>query len=172
MDAIRSCPEKPRPVAPVHPHFPADGRLPEPKPPNNMNPNPSSVLPALRISSADHQRLRLLVAAAIQSQPRLRGTLQPLQTELARAEVLPAVLVPPTVVVMGSRVEVEDRESGEVDTYTLVYPEQADGASGRLSILAPIGMAIIGFAEGDTFAWRTPGGTRQLLIRKVTPPVV
>lgn len=135
-----------------------------------MKTTETSLLPTLRISSADHQRLRLLVDAAIQSQPRLRATLQPLQTELARAEVLPAVLVPPTVVVMGSRVEVEDRASGEVDTYTLVYPEQADGAAGRLSILAPIGMALIGFAEGDTFAWRTPGGTRQLLIRRVTPP--
>lgn len=126
----------------------------------------------LRISAADHERLRLLVNAMIQAQPRLRETLQPLRTELERAEVLPPGAMPPTVVVMGSKVEIEDRESGEVDTYTLVYPEHADGAAGRLSILAPIGMAVIGFAEGDTFAWRTPGGTRQLLIRKVEPPAV
>lgn len=124
----------------------------------------------LRISAADHERLRLLVNTMIASQPRLRATLQPLRTELERADVLPPEVMPRTVVVMGSKVEIEDRESGEVDTYTLVYPEHADGAAGRLSILAPIGMAVIGFAEGDTFAWRTPGGTRQLLIRKVEPP--
>lgn len=112
----------------------------------------------------------MLVNTAMASQPRLRETLQPLCAELERAEVLPAETLPPSVVVMGSRVEIEDRESGEVDTYTLVYPEQAAAAAGRLSILAPIGTAIIGFAEGDTFAWRTPGGTRQLLIRKVSPP--
>jgi len=135
-----------------------------------MNPNATATLPALRISSSDHERLRLLVATVIQSQPRLRETLEPLRIELERADVLPAGIIPGTVVVMGSKVEIEDRENGEVDTYTLVYPELADGAAGRLSILAPIGMAVIGFAQGDTFAWRTPGGTRQLLIRRVEPP--
>jgi len=134
-----------------------------------MNPT-TSLLPSLRISGKDHERLRLLVNAVIQSQPRLREKLEPLKLELERADVLPAEVIPPTVVVMGSRVEIEDRESGEVDTYTLVYPEHADAAAGRLSILAPIGTAIIGFAQGDTFAWKTPGGTRQLLIRKVEPP--
>jgi regulator of nucleoside diphosphate kinase len=135
-----------------------------------MEPDTSTALPSLRISASDHERLRLLVATVIQAQPRLRETLEPLRVELERAAVLPAEVIPPTVVVMGSRVEIEDRESGEVDTYTLVYPEQADAAAGRLSILAPIGTAIIGFAQGDTFAWRTPGGTRQLFIRKVEPP--
>lgn len=135
-----------------------------------MNPT-TSTLPSLRITGKDHERLRLLVNTVIQSQPRLREKLEPLKLELERVDVLPAEVIPPTVVVMGSRVEIEDRESGEVDTYTLVYPEHADGAAGRLSILAPIGTAIIGFAQGDTFAWKTPGGTRQLLIRKVEPPV-
>jgi regulator of nucleoside diphosphate kinase len=129
-----------------------------------------TTLPVLRLSTSDHQRLRMLVDMVIQSQPRLRETLQPLRNELERADVLPPELLPRTVVVMGSKVEVEDRESGEVDTYTLVYPEHADGAAGRLSILAPLGIGLIGFAEGDTFTWRTPGGPRQLLIRKVSPP--
>lgn len=137
-----------------------------------MNTMTETILPVLRLSSADHQRLRLLVDTVIKSQPRLRATLEPLRAELERADVLPPELLPRTVVAMGSTVEVEDRESGEVDTYTLVYPEHADGAAGRLSILAPLGMGLIGFAEGDTFAWRTPGGTRQLLIRKVERPVV
>lgn len=128
-------------------------------------------LPHLRITAADHERLRLLVDAVIRSQPRMRDTLLPLQTELGRAEVLAPELLPRDVVVMGSQVEVEDRESGEVDAYTLVYPEQADASAGKISVLAPIGMALIGFAEGDTFVWRTPGGPRQLFIRKVTPPV-
>ncbi len=135
-----------------------------------MNPSTTTILPTLRISRTDHERLRLLIEVVIKSQPRLREALQQLRTELERADVLAPEVIPPTVVVMGSKVEIEDRESGEVDAYTLVYPEYADAAAGRLSILAPIGTAIIGFAEGDTFAWRTPGGTRQLLIRKVEPP--
>jgi len=132
----------------------------------------SNSLPRLRLTTADHERLRLLVDTAIQSQPRLRETLAPLQAELKRAEVLAQADIPSNVVIMGATVQIEDKESGELDTYTLVYPEQADGAEGRLSILAPIGMAIIGFAEGDSFIWRTPGGQRQLYISKVIQPPV
>jgi regulator of nucleoside diphosphate kinase len=135
-----------------------------------MNTMTETTLPVLRLSSADHQRLRLLVDMVIKSQPRLRATLEPLRAELERADVLPPELLPRTVVAMGSTVEVEDRESSEVDTYTLVYPEHADGAAGRLSMLAPLGMGLIGFTEGDKFAWRTPGGPRELLIRKVEAP--
>lgn len=132
-----------------------------------MEPIATTTLPSIRISSRDHERLRLLVAAAIEAQPRMREALEPLRNELERAVILDPAAIPSTVVVMGSRVEIQDCESGEVDTYTLVYPEKADAAAGRLSILAPIGTAIIGFSEGDTFTWKTPGGPRQLLIRKV-----
>ncbi|MSU71450.1 MAG: hypothetical protein EXS43_03785 [Opitutus sp.] len=90
----------------------------------------------------------LLVDLVIASQPRLRETLQPLRAELERADVLPAEVMLPSVVVMGSRVEIEDRESGEVDAYTLVYPEQAAAAAGRLSILAPIGTAMHRLCRG------------------------
>lgn len=133
------------------------------------NPHPTSAtLPVLRISSADHQRLCLLVHTAMKSQPRLRDGLQALQSELLRADVMPPEIIPANVVVMGSTVEVADLGSGEVDTYTLVYPEQADPAAGKISILAPIGTAIIGFSAGDTFSWKTPGGARKLRIQKVT----
>lgn len=137
---------------------------------NIMNPTTATLLPPIRISTSDHARLRALLNAVTRAQPRLRETLQPLSTELDRAEVLPPGATPRNVVAMGSTVQLEDCGSGEIETYTLVFPEQADAAAGRLSILAPIGMAIIGFTEGDTFSWRTPGGTRQLLLRKVEPP--
>ncbi|MBW7895230.1 MAG: nucleoside diphosphate kinase regulator [Opitutaceae bacterium] len=127
-------------------------------------------LPTLRITASDRQRLRELVSSVIQSQPRLRETLQPLQVELERAEIMERWNIPATTVVMGSRVEIEDVENGEVDAYTLVYPEYADIASGKLSILAPIGTAIIGFSQGDTFTWKTPGGPRQIRLRKVEAP--
>lgn len=113
----------------------------------------------------------MLVDSVIQLQPKMRDTLQPLRTELARAEVLPSAAMPKEVIRMGSKVELEDLGNGEVDAYTLVYPEQADVAAGKISILVPIGMGIIGFAEGDTFSWKTPGGMRRLLIRKVEQPV-
>jgi regulator of nucleoside diphosphate kinase len=130
--------------------------------------NTTTTLPVLRISRTDHERVRLLVEAMGNARPQLRESLQPLKRELERAEVLAPSDVPSNVVKMGSRIEIEDRETGEVDNYTLVYPEEADAADGKISVLAPIGVAVIGFAEGDTFAWKTPGGLRRLLIRKVS----
>lgn len=123
------------------------------------------VAPALRLSSVDHQRLSLLVASVLSAQTRPSETLTSLRRELERAEVVAPELLPENVVAMGSRVEIEDLENGEVDAYTLVFPEHADADRGHLSILAPIGTAIIGFTEGDTFEWSTPGGTRKLRIR-------
>jgi regulator of nucleoside diphosphate kinase len=139
----------------------------------NMTTPPTTVhvaptLPMLRISSADHHRLSLLVHTAMKSQPRLREGLQALQSELLRADVMSPELIPATVVTMGATVEVEDLRSAEVDRYTLVYPEQADPAAGKISILSPIGTAIIGFAVGDVFTWKTPGGERRLRINAVT----
>ncbi len=130
----------------------------------------SLTTPALRVSTVDHQRLTLMVKAALPSPNKGPETLRSLQRELERAEVVAPELLPANVVAMGSRVEIEDLESGEIDTYTLVYPDQADAAQGRLSIFAPIGTAILGFAEGDTFAWKTPGGTRKLRIRSAGRP--
>jgi regulator of nucleoside diphosphate kinase len=126
--------------------------------------------PALRVSTVDHQRLTFMVKAALGASNKGPETLRSLQRELERAEVVAPELLPANVVAMGSRVEIEDLESGEVDTYTLVYPDQADAAQGRLSIFAPIGTAILGFTEGDTFAWNTPGGTRKLRIRAAGRP--
>lgn len=135
-----------------------------------MNPPAATTLPALRISAHDHQRLRLLVEAALRTPSRATETLRQLRTELERADVLPPERMPRDVVVMGSHVEIVDLESGETDAYTLVFPEQADAAQRRLSVLAPIGTAILGFAAGDTFTWTTPGGPRRLQIRTVEPP--
>ncbi|PTX92354.1 nucleoside diphosphate kinase regulator [Opitutus sp. ER46] len=122
----------------------------------------------LYLATTDHARLRQLLASLGSSRT---ATLEQLQRELDRAVVLDPAAIPPHVVVMGSTVEVEDQETGEVDTYTLVYPERADIEKGQLSVLAPIGTALIGFPRGTEIAWQTPGGTRRLLIRSVTPPV-
>ena len=83
------------------------------------------------------------------------------------AEIVEPKSVPADVVTMNSRVVVKDVESGETSEYTLVFPEQADVAQGRLSVVSPIGTAILGYAKGDTIAWQTPGGPRQIRIEDV-----
>jgi regulator of nucleoside diphosphate kinase len=118
--------------------------------------NTTTTLPVLRISRTDHERVRLLVEAMGNARPQLRESLQPLKRELERAEVLAPSDVPSNVVKMGSRIEIEDRETGEVDNYTLVYPEEADAAGGKISVLAPIGMAVIASPKATPLRGRRP----------------
>ncbi|HRE07635.1 MAG TPA: GreA/GreB family elongation factor [Opitutaceae bacterium] len=115
------------------------------------------------VSRDDLASLRLLLAAMRAP----HSISAPLRSELDRAVVLPEL--PPTVVGLHSTVEIVDLETGETDRYTLTLPEQADAAQGRLSILAPLGTALLGYAEGDTLEWRMPGGLRRLRLQTVSP---
>lgn len=78
--------------------------------------------------------------------------------------------LPEDVVIMHSEVEIYDIEDKESSRYVLVYPWEADADSCKISILAPIGTAIIGYREGDEIMWKVPGGTRNLRIASVTQP--
>ena len=60
-----------------------------------------------------------------------------------------------------------DLDSGEKETYTLVFPERADIASNRLSVIAPVGTAILGQRVGDELKWRVPAGWRRFKIVRV-----
>ena len=119
------------------------------------------------VSRPDHERLRILAENA-----RLRRRLEEihltaLAEELEEAEVVDPERVPPDVVTMGSRVNVRDMVNGGLSTYTLCYPVEADLDAGRLSVLAPIGTALLGYREGDVVEWPVPGGVRVLKIEKL-----
>jgi regulator of nucleoside diphosphate kinase len=68
---------------------------------------------------------------------------------------------------MHSMVRVVDLDTGARKVYTLVFPAEADIEKNRISVLAPIGTALIGYRAGDRVEWRTPGGTKRLQIEKV-----
>ncbi|WP_224247911.1 nucleoside diphosphate kinase regulator [Hyalangium gracile] len=88
-----------------------------------------------------------------------------LEQELARAEVRSSHDVPPGVVTMNSTVIYEDVETGQRRQVTLCYPQDASSDEGRISVLAPIGSALIGLSEGQAIEWPVPGGrTRHLRI--------
>ena len=99
------------------------------------------------------------------------AALQKLREELDRAAVIDPAAFPASVVTMGSTVEFEDLGTNEIEEYTITFPDRADVTRKRMSILAPIGTALIGCRVGDVVNWSTPGGIRQLKVRRVTPPV-
>lgn len=116
---------------------------------------PSSPPPALIVSALDAARLEALLESS-----RWRGlpAAQALHEELLRAEVRTAGEMPADVVGMNSVVECEDEDTGKRYHLTLVYPHEADVATGRVSVLAPVGSALIGLSVGQHIDWEYPGG--------------
>lgn len=121
----------------------------------------------LIFSDADHRRLKALIDAARADARDREDYLASLEAELSRARVVPTATVPPDVVTMNSTVRLRDLDSGEAATYTLVYPASADISENRISVLAPVGTAIIGYRQGDTVEWSVPAGLRRLQIEEV-----
>lgn len=86
-----------------------------------------------------------------------------LQGELDRAVIVPPGEVPPDVVTMNSRVRYTDESSGETREVSVVYPQHADGSDGRISVLAPVGAALLGLRAGQAIDWEFPDGSRRRL---------
>jgi regulator of nucleoside diphosphate kinase len=118
------------------------------------------------ISSYDKQRLvRLLRSSHTWSEA--REDLEDLASEIERsAEVRPQEM-PPDVVTMNSTVRVTDVEANTKHEYTIVFPLAADYQKGKISILAPLGTALLGYRVGDTVNWHMPGRDRQLRIDQI-----
>ena len=122
----------------------------------------------IRLSETDHRRLRDLLAALSHDPRSVRLTVR-LRDELLRAVIEPTR--PPDAAGLDCRVELLDLDTRETEAYTLTLPERADIALGRLSVLTPLGTAILGYAVGDEFEWEMPGGWRRLRVTRVTPDV-
>ena len=120
----------------------------------------------LVISSFDKERLtRLLQAPETSSED--RAELEDLTREIERgAEVRPEEM-PPDVVTRNSTVRLTDLESGSSHVYTIVFPGDADYDTGKISILASLGTALLGYRVGDIVTWRLPGGNRRLKINEI-----
>ena len=113
------------------------------------------------LTATDERRLtQLLEAKADDLDPR---ALELLEDELARAKVVDSSEIPPNVVTMNSVVSFEDLETGEQSEVRLVYPSATSGGKGRVSILAPVGAALLGLAVGDSIEWPVPSGRARNL---------
>ena len=119
------------------------------------------------VTEGDARRLRGLLARQNEASTRDQAHLRMLKSELERARVVLSEEAPMDVVTMHSQVRVLDLETGEQSNYTLVFPVEADVSAKRISVLAPLGTALLGFREGDTLEWMMPGGMRRLRIERV-----
>jgi regulator of nucleoside diphosphate kinase len=120
------------------------------------------------ISEFDLKRLKGLIKFAEErSDKRAVQYLEELDAELDRAEVVKPEEIPTDVITMNSTFRLSNLDSGEEVVYTLVFPGKADSTTGRISILAPIGTAVLGYRVGDTIEWEVPAGLKRLRVDEV-----
>jgi regulator of nucleoside diphosphate kinase len=121
----------------------------------------------MTITREDRRRLGTMLQSAQALGIERREYLYALEADLERARAADPFEVPPDLVTMNSTVELRDLESGEIETYTIVYPERADVASERISVLAPIGRAVLGSRVGDVVPVQVPSGWRRIRVEGV-----
>ena len=115
------------------------------------------------ITEADMNRLRPLIDGMKNS----RDDLRDLQTELEQARVVAPVDIPPDVITMNSKARLRDLETGEKMIYTLVFPGAANIEENKISVVAPIGTAMLGQRVGDEIQWDVPAGTVRLRVEQL-----
>lgn len=115
--------------------------------------------PPITIARSDHQRLLTFATSLESRDPQLAENLF---SELERARVVDDHRIPDTIVRMGSTVRYSTND-GETRTVTLVYPGEADISSGRISILTPVGTALLGLSPGQSIGWMDRSGRQHKL---------
>jgi len=124
------------------------------------------VIRTIYITELDLSRLQRLLDA-MEGSLQNKAHLQKLEEELFKGQIVPSDEIPPDVITMNSRARLRDIDSGDEMIYTLVYPNDADAGQNKISILAPIGTALIGYRVGDTIEWKVPSGVRRLKIEEI-----
>jgi regulator of nucleoside diphosphate kinase len=121
----------------------------------------------IHITEPDYRRLSGLIEITRDRNGVDKEYVNKLEAELDRAEIVDPKDIPMDVITMRSRVRLKDLVSGEANTYSLVFPTEANFSEGKISILAPIGTAILGYRKGDTIEWPVPSGVRRLKVEQV-----
>jgi regulator of nucleoside diphosphate kinase len=119
------------------------------------------------ISAFDLERLEKMLSEAQATDYRKSEYLKKLQLEMERAKVVQPKEMPGNVITLNSRVCLVDVETNEEEICTLVFPEDADLSAGKISVLAPIGTAMLGYEVGDIFVWDVPEGKRSLRVKEI-----
>jgi regulator of nucleoside diphosphate kinase len=130
--------------------------------------NKSSGHHGIYITEFDKKRLKGLIKfAAERWDNKVLPYLEDLDGELDRAEAVKPEEIPTDVITMNSTFRLRDLDSGEEVVYTLVFPAEADSKNRKISVLAPIGTAVLGYRVGDTVEWEVPAGIKRLKVDEI-----
>ena len=119
------------------------------------------------ITDSDMRRLRELIKTAREFHTEDEIYLKELEKELGRSKVVASKKIPKDIITMDTKVCIKDLDTNKEEVYWLVFPTNADPNHNRISILTPIGTALLGYKTGDVIEWKVPGGIRKLKIEKL-----
>jgi regulator of nucleoside diphosphate kinase len=123
---------------------------------------------AIQVTTFDMNRLFAMIEQLRRSGFRETSNLEKLEEELARSNEVQPGMVPADVVTMNSRVTLQELVTGQVLTCRLVFPVDANASENKISIVAPLGTAILGYRVGDVVEWPMPGGIRHYKILEIS----
>ena len=121
----------------------------------------------LYITAIDKERLHELIISTRKNAAESENHLRDLEAELEKAIIVQPRDTPKDVVTMDSQVCVKDLDTQEEIVYTIVFPAYSDIKQNRISVLSPVGTALLGYRVGDDIEWKVPGGIRKLKIKKI-----
>ena len=134
----------------------------------NTSRNNSQKPVMIYVTTSDYDRLSGLIEMSRERNGDAdREYLDQLEEELGRAELVSPKEIPGDVITMRSKVRLKDLKSGQTVMYSLVFPSEADSNEGQISVLAPIGTALLGNRSGDVVESRVPSGLRRLKVKEI-----
>lgn len=122
---------------------------------------------AIYITKFDIDRLTKIIEAYTPENDFDQENLDMLMHDLDRATIVESKDIPRDVVTMNSKLYLRDTDSGEEMMFTLVFPADADVSQKKISILAPVGSAVLGYRAGDIIEWKVPARKKRLKIETV-----
>lgn len=122
---------------------------------------------AIYMTGYDKDRLTKLIEDIQDSDSQDKNCLTALQEELDHAKIVSSSDIPKDVITMNSQVCLLDQSTQKEEVFTLVFPQDADISQGRISVLAPIGTAMLGYRVGQVFQWKVPVGDRTLKVKEI-----
>ena len=121
----------------------------------------------IKITELDYERLCNLFTAVKDQRTVELKNLDALGAEIKRAERVDPKKITPEFVTMNSEFEVTDLDSNKLMNLKLVYPKDADFKIGHVSVLSPLGSALLGYKAGDTISFEVPKGEKKIRINKI-----
>jgi regulator of nucleoside diphosphate kinase len=116
------------------------------------------------VTASDYADLSSVITLTGKVSQRVKWELRLLENELKRARIVAPEEIPPDVITINTRAEFLDLETGERIEFTVVLPTDANINDGKISVLAPLGTAMLGYRVGDEFVWHVPHGLRRLKV--------